>query len=244
MRLPPPSSEYRRASSRRPSSPAKGSRASSSSTSARSSSTDLTSPPRGGRARSRLAPPSPLPPARGEPRRPAPGRRSPRGERGPPPSASGAPPGARRGRSRARSPGRLPNDAPEDPIHQAARILGGVTLRERDRLVDRRLERHVAAFQLPEGDPEDVSLEGAEPVGAPFARSIVDAGVELGCLARDGVDELLGIGVELALMERGERRPGDVPLVEDEESVAARRLAAHELPPSAARSASPRNAVV
>ena len=53
--------------------------------------------------------------------------------------------------------------------------------------------------------------------------------VEDGCLRRDGLGETRGELVGLALEEGGERLPGEVPLVEEEQRLATGRPAAERL---------------
>ena len=85
----------------------------------------------------------------------------------------------------------LPHDPPEDPVHQSRRVLGCIPLRERHRLVEHDLDRHLALVELLERDAEDVPLDGAEPVGGPVVGRGRDPRVELLRVRGHGVREPL-----------------------------------------------------
>src|SRR5436190_15367647 len=125
-----------------------------------------------------------------------------------------------------RSRGSLLRDAAEDAIYEAPGVLGGVALRERNGLVDRHLERHLAAVELEDREPEDVPLQRAEPVCGPLVGGLRDAPVELLAPLDDGFGELARVVVDLPFEERGELATGDVPLVQEHERGPARRTAA------------------
>ena len=63
----------------------------------------------------------------------------------------------------------LSGDRAEDAVHEPARVLGRVALRQRDRLVDRHLERDRTFFELVDADAEDVPLQRAELLRRPVA---------------------------------------------------------------------------
>ena len=73
----------------------------------------------------------------------------------------------------------------------ACRVLGCIPLRERHRLVEDDLDRHLALVELLERDAEDVPLDGAEPVGRPVVGGVGDARVELLRVRGDGLREAL-----------------------------------------------------
>src|SRR5207247_2633494 len=110
-------------------------------------------------ARARALPRQAAPPRDRCPQlRPSPGTR-PAGRAGraaPPRSSAVLPP------IRSRS---LLDDAAEYAVDELPRVLGGVALRERDRLVDCHLRRHLAAVELQDRHAQDVALQGPEPVG-------------------------------------------------------------------------------
>ena len=81
----------------------------------------------------------------------------------------------------------LPRDPPQDPVHEPARLVGGISLRQRDRLVDRHLDRHLAAVELEDPDPQDVSLQRAEPVRRPPLGGGREPCVQLVSLRRDSL---------------------------------------------------------
>ena len=74
-----------------------------------------------------------------------------------------------------------------------------------------------AALELVRGHPENVPLDGAEPVGRPSFRRGCDPGVELLDAAPDGLGRLQREIVHLALVQGGEGLAGHIPLVEQEE---------------------------
>ena len=95
-----------------------------------------------------------------------------------------------------------------------------------DRLVEHDLVRHLGRVELLDRDAEDVALDRAEPVGRPLVGRGGDARVELGRVRRHGLGDAPRVLVHLALVQRAERRLGDVPLVEQEHGCAARLAAA------------------
>src|SRR5581483_8113179 len=164
-------------------------------------------------ARSR-APASPTRPARAA-----------RAPRAPPRAASTAPPPS--STNRRRSPVRLlAHDPTEDPVDELRCVHGRIPLRERDRLVEDDLHRHLALVELLERDAEDVALDRAEPVGGPVDGRLGDPRVELVRARGDGLREALRVRVDVTLVERTEGLAGDVPLEEDEDGRAARLPAA------------------
>jgi hypothetical protein len=70
------------------------------------------------------------------------------------------------------------HDPAEYAVDQAARVLRGVPLGQRDGLVDRDLERYFAPIELEERKAKDIALERAEPVGCPVVGGFRDAAVE------------------------------------------------------------------
>ena len=77
-------------------------------------------------------------------------------------------------------------------------------------------------LELVHPDPQHVSLERAEPVRRPPLRGLRDAAVELFGPAADRLGELARERIDLALVQRGQRLAGDVPLVEEEQGRAPR----------------------
>src|SRR5437667_2663509 len=128
------------------------------------------------RAASRLAgaPPQALP----EERFPPPGwRSSSLGQRG-------------SGRIRARS-SRRRGHAAKDAVDESARLVARKSLRQLDRLVDRRLGRHLAVDRdLVDGDPEDDAVDLRHLLELPVLRRLAQDGVELVAIRGDTMDEL------------------------------------------------------
>ena len=117
----------------------------------------------------------------------------------------------------------LLRDRPQDPVHEPARVLGRVALRQRDRLVDRHLERDrpfFAARRRRSGGcsaPASPSCSaGQSPETAEMRASSSSArrGDRLGEPARELVD------LALVVVPRG--WAGEIPLVEQEQRRAPR----------------------
>ena len=91
-----------------------------------------------------------------------------------------------------------------------------------DRLVDRDLVRHVAAVELVDRDPQRASLDDAEPVGRPALGGSGDPLVELGgaCAAVSSASSRAHGSISPAYCEPISA-PGEIPLVEQEERLAA-----------------------
>src|SRR5207253_6887744 len=115
--------------------------------------------------------------APGAPRSPRQGHRSTRAAPAPPRAAPADPPPCPA--ILRRSCSLLSLDPSKDAVHEPPRVFGGVALRERDRLVDHDLGRHLAAIELVDRDPQRAALDRAEPVGGPVVRRGRDPLVEL-----------------------------------------------------------------
>src|SRR5919201_4427307 len=125
---------------------------------------------------------------------------APRGSRSPRPGpacARAAPVCSRAGRAALlrssaaprRSCRSLLHDPPQYPVHEPSRVLRGVALRERDRLVDRHLDGDLAAVELQDREPQDVALERTEAVGGPLVRGFCDAAGRILVPLYDGLGE-------------------------------------------------------
>ena len=111
----------------------------------------------------------------------------------------------------------LADDSPEDPVHQPTRLLRRVALGERDSFVDYDLEWDAALVELVDRQTKDVPLDRPEPVGRPAFRGGGDPAVELLDACGDRIGGVAGELVDLALVQRGERLAGHIPLIEQEE---------------------------
>src|SRR5437764_7670930 len=101
--------------------------------------------------------------------------------------------GSRRGRS----------DPAEDAVHEASRLLAGEGLRQLDRLVDRRLGRHLALdVQLVDRDAKDDAVHLSHLLQLPVLGSLAQSGVEAVLVGQDSVHQLAG-----KLSDLGRRRP-------------------------------------
>src|SRR6202011_1665779 len=186
------------------------------STSRSNSSCDLTPRPPSWRARAPLRPPLRAPPA-------PTGSRSPGPDPGSTPAPPACAPGVRAssrpasGNPRSSSDLLLARDPAQDAVDESPRVLGRIPLRQGHGLVDRDLERDAPEIQLVSRQPQDVALDGAEAVRRPALRRRGDPSVELLHPRGDGLGGFARERVHLALVERGERLPGHVPLVEEKE---------------------------
>src|SRR5262249_10474092 len=172
------------------------------------------------------------------PRRPSRGRRAPAGSRS---RARGrrcaraacapiraAPAGSPHSRGcRRTSCCLLPLDTTQDAVHELCSVVGRVPLGEGNGLVDRHLGRHVVRVELVDGDAKRTAFDDTEAVGRPALGGAGDALVELGCAAGDGLGDLAGPWIDLACVLRADRLTGEIPLVEQEQRLAA-RLASRE----------------
>ncbi len=120
----------------------------------------------------------------------------------------------------------LTGDAGEDAVDEPRRILRRVALRQYHGLVDRDLARHRLLLELVHADAQDIALERPEAVGRPVRRRGRDAEVERRGPRCDRLRERAREVVGLAFEERRELLPGEVPLVEKEQRLAASSLAA------------------
>ena len=107
---------------------------------------------------------------------------------------------------------------PEDPVHEPSRLVGRVALRERDRLVDRDLDRHLAAVELVDRRSAGRSAR-ARRAGRPASprtprRSARRA--RRACAATDSASSRAN-GSTSPSYSDAERLAGQVPLVEQEE---------------------------
>src|SRR5437764_7632416 len=120
----------------------------------------------------------------------------------------------------------LARDPAEDAVHEPACFVGRVAFRKGDSFVDRDLERDLARFELVRRQAQDVPLDGSEPVGRPVLGGLRDAPIELCDPRRDCLGGLARELVHFALVQRGERLTGHVPLIEKEERRSAGGAAA------------------
>src|SRR5262249_59101301 len=114
----------------------------------------------------------------------------------------------------------------ESPVRRASGLGRRVALGEGDSFADDDLERDAPFLGLVGREAEDVPLDGAEPVGRPLLRRVGDPTVELLDARGHRLGGLACELVDLALVQRGQRLAGHVPLVEQEESRSARGAAA------------------
>ena len=132
----------------------------------------------------------------------------------------------------------LGRDLAEHAVHEPPGVLGRELLRGADGLVDRGAGRDVAGEdQLEGGDPQDRPVDRGHPVDPPSLRDRADGAVDLLEVLGRPLDELAGVGRDLAAgrLPRGEHGGavgvGHVRLVQDVEGeapgLAPRRLAAH-----------------
>src|SRR5439155_23620712 len=117
-------------------------------------------PPTAARAAARPRSPWRARRAPGAPRSPRQGHRSTRAAPAPPRAAPADPPPCPA--ILRRSCSLLSLDPSKDAVHEPPRVFGGVALRERDRLVDHDLGRHLAAIELVDRDPQRAALPGAQ----------------------------------------------------------------------------------
>src|SRR5262249_18028612 len=111
----------------------------------------------------------------------------------------------------------LPHELAQDPVHQPRSILGCIPLRERHRLGEDDLDRHLPLVELLEGDAEDVALDSAEAVCRPVVGGGRDPRVEHAGMLGHRIGELPRVAVDLAFVERAQRPSRDVPLEEHQE---------------------------
>ena len=111
---------------------------------------------------------------------------------------------------------------PEDPVHEPRTLVGRVALGEADRLVDRDLGRHLAAVELADRDAQRAPLDGAEPVGAssPRTAAVMRASSSGACATVSSASSRAHGSISPAYCEPISA-PGDVPLVDEEERLAA-----------------------
>src|SRR5215210_871216 len=119
----------------------------------------------------------------------------------------------------------LPRNSGENAVDETRRLVGRIALRKLDRLVDRDVVGHLVAVELVHRDSEDVPLDCAKAFGGPPGRCPADPPVELLHLRRDALRGLPCEGVHLALVQRGQRLPRHVPLVEEQQRGPPRRAA-------------------
>ncbi len=93
----------------------------------------------------------------------------------------------------------------QDAVHEPRSVLGCIPLRERDRLVDRHLGRHLVGLELVDGDAKRAPLHHAEPVGRPPLGRGGDPRVELGRAPRDRLRDPPRPRVDLAGVLRADR---------------------------------------
>src|SRR5688572_27683317 len=133
-------------------------------------------------------------------------------------------------------------DAIQDPVDEAAGLVGAELLRDLERLVDRHLGRHAGRpAQLEDRLPEDVAVHHRHPLELPVLRVALDQLVDLGLVAlgpaHEGFGELPRLGIhrmphpEVVEVRLGLPLALDVHLVEELERELPRLApAAHQRP--------------
>src|SRR5581483_8898496 len=126
------------------------------------------------------------------------------------------------------SRGLLSLDPTQDAVHKPGGVVGCIALRERHRLVDRDLGRDLAPLELVDRDPQRAPLDDAEPVRRPPFRRRRDALVEGGGVGGRLLRERPRPRIDLPRVLGADLLAGQIPLVEQEESLASRLPAADQ----------------